>query len=622
MPILKAFHCGKGDAGMESLAEFFSTNGFMPHGHCYLWKPELLWLNVISDSLIALAYMTIPCTLLYFVRKRRDIPFDWILVAFGIFILACGATHIMEIWAIWNPSYWLIGFIKAITAVASVVTAILLVKLVPMALRIPSPSQLEKVNQQLLNSNEALLHAKEQAEVANKAKGTFLTNVSHELRTPLNVIVGYAQMLKRTLDLPERQRKGVIAIQQSGQQLLALISDILDLSKVDAGKVVLEPRPVQLPRFLKDIIDMVSVRATQKGLALFYTPDPELPDAVVVDDKRLRQVLLNLLSNAIKFTDNGSVGLMVNAVAATPGHVDLYFEVTDSGIGMSEDELKIVFNSFAQVGDIDRRIGGSGLGLDISQQLVSLMNGKIQASSTPGVGSRFRFTITVPLYAGEVSTQPEVAVPTGYAGPRRRVLVVDDIAENRELLLEFLDSLGFDVSEAGEGNSALTLVDAWTPDLVILDYSLPGMRGDELARRIRTTRESLPIIMASASATPDTLQRASHAGVNYFLSKPIDQVELAQRIGELLQLQWLYDNREYVAPESLPEIKPPSAEVLQSLHQLALSGDFVAMNRLLEKIAEHDAQSAGFTKKLREVANSFDAAAVARFLERFMGDTP
>ena len=604
---------------MKSLTEFFSTDGFMPHGHCYLWKPELLWLNVISDSFIALAYMTIPCTLLYFVRKRRDIPFDWMLVAFGIFILACGATHIMEVWVIWNPSYWLIGMIKAVTAVASIVTAILLVKLMPMALKIPSPSQLEKVNQQLLDSNEALLQAKEQAEIANQAKGTFLTNVSHELRTPLNVIVGYAQMLKRTLDLPERQRKGVIAIQQSGQQLLALISDILDLSKVDAGKVVLEPRPVQLPRFLKDIIDMVSVRAAQKGVALFYSPDPELPDAVMVDETRLRQVLLNLLSNAIKFTDNGSVGLMVNAVAATPGHTDLYFEVTDSGIGMSEDDLKIVFNSFEQAGDIDRRIGGSGLGLDISQQLVSLMNGKIQASSTLGVGSRFRFSITVPLYSGEVSTQPEVAIPTGYGGPRRRVLVVDDIAENRELLLEFLDSMGFDVSEAGESTSALTLMDAWAPDLVILDYALPGMRGDELARRIRNNGNSCPIIMASASATPDTSQIALLAGVNYFLSKPIDQVELVQKIGELLQLNWLYGCRQSVAPESLPEIKPPSAEVLQSLHQLALSGDFVAMNRLLELIVEKDAQLAGFTKQFREVANSFDATAVARFLERYMG---
>ncbi len=606
---------------MESITEFFSTTGFMPHGHCYLWKPELLWLNVISDSLIALAYMTIPCTLLYFVRKRRDIPFDWMLVAFGIFILACGATHIMEIWAIWNPSYWLIGFIKAITAVASVVTAILLVKLVPVALKIPSPSQLEKVNQQLLSSNEALLQAKEQAEIANKAKGTFLTNVSHELRTPLNVIVGYAQMLKRTLELPERQRKGVSAIQQSGQQLLALISDILDLSKVDAGKVILEPRPVQLPRFLKDIIDMVSVRAAQKGLALFYTPDPELPNAVLVDDKRLRQVLLNLLSNAIKFTDNGSVGLMVNAVAATPGHTDLYFEVTDSGVGMSEDELKIAFKSFEQVGDLDRRVGGSGLGLDISQQLVGLMHGKIQASSTPGVGSRFRFTITVPLYTGEVSTPPEVAMPTGYVGPRRRVLVVDDVFENRELLLEFLDSLGFDVSEASESNSALSLVDAWAPDLVILDYLLPGMRGDELAQSIRTNRDSLPIIMASASATPDTHQSAMRAGVNYFLSKPVDQVELVQRIGELLHLQWLYDNRQYVAPEPLLEIKPPAAEVLQTLRQLALSGDFVAMNRLLESIAEKDAQLAGFTKKLREIANSFDTAAIADFLERYMNGT-
>lgn len=603
---------------MSSFTEYFSSNGFMPHGHCYLWKPELLWLNVISDSLIALAYMTIPFTLIYFVRKRRDIPFDWMLMAFGVFILACGATHITEIWVIWNPSYWFMGVIKAITAAASVITAILLVKLVPMALQIPSPSQLEKVNQQLLISNQESLHAKEQAEIANQAKGTFLTNVSHELRTPLNVIVGYAQMLKRTLDLPERQRKGVVAIQQSGQQLLALISDILDLSKIDAGKITLAPRPVQLPRFLKDIIDMVSVRAAQKGLELYYSPDPELPDAVLVDDQRLRQVLLNLLSNAIKFTDAGSVRLTVNAIAATPGHTDLYFEVTDSGVGMSEDDLKIAFNSFEQVGDIERRVGGSGLGLDISQQLVSLMKGKIQATSTLGVGSRFRFLITVPLCSDDVSVQPDAPIPTGYAGSPRRVLVVDDITENRELLLEFLDSLGFVVNEASDGISALTLMDEWKPDLVILDYALPGMRGDELARRIRTDDTAMPIIMASASATPDTQQNALRAGVNYFLSKPIDQEALVRHLGELLQLDWKYDSPLDKVSVPLPEITPPSNEILRSLHRLALTGDFSAINRLLENLAEEDAQYSGFTKKLREIANSFDSAAVVRFLERYI----
>lgn len=606
---------------MQSLTEFFSSSGFMPHGHCYLWKPELLWLNVISDGLIALAYMTIPCTLLYFVRKRRDIPFDWMLVAFGIFILACGSTHIMEIWVIWNPDYWLIGFIKAITAAASIVTAILLVKLLPAALQIPSPSQLEKVNQQLLTSNDALLQAKEQAEIANQAKGTFLTNVSHELRTPLNVIVGYAQMLKRTLDLPERQRKGVLAIQQSGQQLLALISDILDLSKIDAGKVILEPKPVHLPRFLKDVINMVSVRAAQKGLELYYSPDPDLPDTVLVDEKRLRQVLLNLLSNAIKFTDAGSVGLLVNAVPATPGHTDLYFEVTDSGIGMSEDDLKIIFNSFEQVGDIDRRVGGSGLGLDISQQLVHLMQGKIQASSTPGVGSRFRFLITVPLSAEEVVAPPEIIIPTGYAGAPRRILLVDDITENREWLLELLESLGFIVNESGDGEAALTLMDHWRPDLVILDYALPGVRGDELAQRIRTDEPSLPIIMASASATADTQQTALRSGVNYFLSKPIDQAALIQQLGELLQLKWHYEERKDIAELIAPEFIVPSDEVLLSLHQLAHSADFAALNRLLESMTEQDPHMAGFTKKLREIANSFDTAAVLQFLERYIHRT-
>ena len=197
---------------MDYLKELFGSEGFMPHGHCYLWTPELLWLNVVSDSIIALAYLSIPITLVYFIRKRKDLPFNWMFGAFGIFILACGTTHVLDIWTIWNPAYWLAGFIKALTAAASIVTAVLLVKLVPTALRIPSQEQLTAVNNALTAANAELQQANRRLEEANSAKRDFLANMSHELRTPLNAVLGYAQLLKREPGLSERQAHGLNTI--------------------------------------------------------------------------------------------------------------------------------------------------------------------------------------------------------------------------------------------------------------------------------------------------------------------------------------------------------------------------------------------------------------------------
>src|SRR5450830_650480 len=170
---------------------------FMPHGHCFLWLPSILWTSVISDTLIALAYLTIPISLVYFIRKRRDMPFDWMFIAFGVFILACGATHAMDVWVIWRPDYVVAVSLKAVTAVASVVTAIAMVRLIPIALRIPSPAQLAAVNAELQKANNDLRAAMERAEVANRAKSAFLASMSHELRTPLNAVLGYTQILKR-----------------------------------------------------------------------------------------------------------------------------------------------------------------------------------------------------------------------------------------------------------------------------------------------------------------------------------------------------------------------------------------------------------------------------------------
>jgi PAS domain S-box-containing protein len=270
--------------------------------------------------------------------------------------------------------------------------------------------------EEALRASEAeLLVAKEQADAASRAKSAFLASMSHELRTPLNAILGYAQILGRDKNLSERQKGGLDTIRQSGEHLLALINDLLDLSKIEAGKLSLYPQAFNLPAFLEVICAIIRVRAEQKGLAFSLDATPGLPAGVRADEKRLRQVLLNLLGNAVKFTDRGQVVLHVRELAHSNGLATLRFEVEDSGIGIDPSQLQAIFQPFEQAGEVQRRHGGTGLGLSISRQLVHLMDSEIEVNSTPGRGSCFRFDITVPVEAESIASA-EAQVLNGYEG--------------------------------------------------------------------------------------------------------------------------------------------------------------------------------------------------------------
>lgn len=388
-----------------------------------------------------------------------------------------------------------------------------------------------------------LQQAKERAEVASQAKTDFLARMSHELRTPLNAIMGYAQILKMDRTLTDRQLNCLNTIHGSGEHLLMLIVDILDLSQIEAGKTELRLSPVD-PRALVSMLDdIIRIKAAEKGLTFLAECDEHLPHALLADEKRLRQVLLNLLSNAVKFTQSGIVSLSMTSVGQDSAgqHARIRFEVRDSGVGIRAEDQQRVFEPFEQAGDSRSRSAGTGLGLAISRQLVRLMGAELHLESELGVGSLFWFELSLPLADRTEPEQPPAPPVLGYEGDRKRVLIVDDVAANRQMLNELLLSLGFDTQEAIHGQDALDKMQLTWPDLVLMDLAMPVMDGLEAMRRIRAMDlgQALPIIALSANASHTHRDQAMEAGATLFMSKPFENAVLLGHLGRCLSLMWL-----------------------------------------------------------------------------------
>jgi signal transduction histidine kinase/CheY-like chemotaxis protein len=488
-------------------------------------------------------------------------------------------------------------------------------------------AQVTERTQEMQAAKEQADAAKEQADAANRAKSVFLANMSLELRTPLNAILGYADILRRRVGGTRPVVEGLDIIEQSGEHLLTLINDVLDLAKIEAGKMDLIPTPLQLPAFLHQITGIMRARATAKDLSLTYEALSALPDTVLADERRLRQVLLNLLGNAVKFTDSGHVTLRVTASengeppTAEGPLVRLTFEVEDTGIGIAPDRLTDLFQPFEQVSEAERRAEGAGLGLAISREIVELMGGQLQVESRPGQGSTFRFTVTVPVTAASTPEQPLTRHVVGYEGKRRTVLVVDDEEYNRRLLVDLLQPLGFDVRTAQDGQQAVDLTRTWNPDMILMDLVMPVKTGDQATTEIRhlPERQGTVIVIVSASVLDADEARSRLAGCDAFLRKPIKPAELLETLQTHLHLTWTVDEPREELSETTPAplIAPPREELV-GLYRSARSGRIVEVRAQATRLAALDDAYLPFVDQLQELARRFELDQLAAFIKEFL----
>ncbi len=386
-------------------------------------------------------------------------------------------------------------------------------------------------------TDAALQKAKEDAEAANLAKSRYVVGLSHELRTPLNAVLGYAQVLERDDALPESRKSNVSTIRRSAEHLSGLIDGLLDISRIEAGRLQVYSNEVNIHDFLDQIVDMFKMQAAARGLEFEFIKAKNLPVYVRTDEKRLRQILVNLLSNAIKFTDTGKVSLDVGyrSQVAT-------FTVTDTGPGIPLSEQTKIFEPFGRSEDEKtRRTPGLGLGLTITKLLAETLGGAIALSSEPGRGSTFEVRLMLAEVARPVKVRPPEQRIRGYAGKRRTIAVVDDNPDHRALIREILTPLGFDLLEADSGAACLETVGEAGVDLFLVDILMPGMNGWELVRRLREDGVDQPVIMLSANIGDQALRPDGPSLHDDTLAKPFDLRQLLDKIQKHLDLTWTAD---------------------------------------------------------------------------------
>lgn len=553
-----------------------TVSGFIPHGHCYLWKPGLVWLHVTSDALIGLSYVAISATLAYLVQKtRQEIPFHWMFLAFGSFIIACGSTHFVEVWTLWHPTYWFSGTLKIITAIASVTTAIILPTLIPKALALVEAAKLsEERRSHLEAANRKLETLNEQLKELDHLKTQFFANINHELRTPLALILGPTEKLLQAEGLNPEQRNDLAVVDRNARLLLKQVNDLLDVSKLDVGKMGLNTEAVDLTQLVRLTASNFDALAQEKQIT-FVTDTPEsLP--VQIDAVKVQRVLLNLLSNAFKFTPEGG---MIRCVLATqkqevaentlvPESLTgdrIVLSVCDSGAGVPLELREAIFERFRQgEGGLTRRFGGTGLGLAIAKEFVELQGGMIQVGDAPEGGAQF--TVELPfnsptsaitttsawLNQGELDAslftdkfrtidQTSRPQPESMSG-KPLVLIVEDNPEMNQFLTHTLSS-EYRVATASNGEEGLGQAIALQPDLILSDVMMPYLSGAQLVQQLRShpALGTVPIVMLTAKTDDELRVQLLRQGAQDYLMKPFSVEELRARVGNLMAIKRVRD---------------------------------------------------------------------------------
>ncbi|HEY5284758.1 MAG TPA: response regulator, partial [Polyangia bacterium] len=469
---------------------------------------------------------------------------------------------------------------------------------------------------ELERSNAALAEAKAEADRANRAKSLFLASMSHEIRTPLNAILGFSQLLLRDKTVPPEHHEQLMTINRSGEHLLALINDVLEMSKIEAGRVHLHPTTFDLGALVKDIAAMFKLRAQSKGLSLVVRGCDTLPAAVVSDESKIRQVFINLLGNAVKFTSRGQITWFVEIQQAPEG-LRLITSVEDTGPGIDPADFGILFDKFAQT-PLGIRVGGTGLGLAISREFARLLGGDVTVESEPGKGSRFHFKI--PLASGDVfdlvdrtGLRQITGIEPG-TGPWR-ILVVDDQTDSRALLVKMLSTVGFETCEATDGEQALQAFESYHPHAVLMDLRMPHMDGFETTRRLKQNPggRNIPIIAVTASTFEEDRRKALDGGMDDFLGKPFRDVEILELLRAHLQVDYVYvENQRTPTPIALPigmagwqpsTLCNAPTRLLEDLRSATVAAEY---DRALELVSDLAATAPAAAEELRRLVRTYD----------------
>ncbi|TNE78119.1 MAG: response regulator, partial [Gammaproteobacteria bacterium] len=465
-------------------------------------------------------------------------------------------------------------------------------------------------------TDQALQQAKEQAEAANGAKSRYLTGISHELRSPLNAILGYAQLLEQDESIPEHRKEAIGVIRRSGVYLTDLIEGLLDISKIEAGRLDLHRDRVRIGFLMEQLVTMFRLQAEEKGLTFEYNCPLPLPEVVTTDEKRLRQILINLLSNAIKYTDRGGVSLTLRYRSQVAE-----FTVRDSGEGIAEENMERIFRPFERIRNPGQSRTGTGLGLTITRLLTEIMGGDIAVESTPGQGSTFKVSLMLSSVHG--AGQGSIAAPTrriyGYQGPRRKVLVVDDDDSHRQVIRALLAPLGFEVTDTGNAIQVLELVAEKQPDLILLDVNMPGLSGWEVLQALRDDKRSMPVVMISADANEGYHSAESPQLHDGYIIKPVRLTRLLDTMGRLLSLEWRYEKSpEPLAAIPVPdngELRLPDAEYRQALASLARIGHRKGLLEALDALKHSGDADEQFAQELTKLTHDFQFEKILELLE-------